>query len=85
MAAAADTVLFADACGADICGTGACGTALRAIGRGLGKGTGCLAQAPADNTVRPTASARLVPNAIDRKAERLARVTAFLVGESFTR
>jgi hypothetical protein len=79
--AVAGNVPFADACGGE-----ACGTALRALGRGFGNGTCDLAQAPIDNTDRPMASARLVANALGRKAaERLAGVTAFLRGKSFSR
>ena len=64
-------------------GTDACGAALRAVGRGLGNGTGCLAQATAENAERPMPSAKPVANAVDRKAaERLAGVTVFLCGKS---
>jgi hypothetical protein len=59
------------------------GTTLRAIGRGFGSGTFGVAQASADN---PTASARLVANAVDRNAAaRDDGVTAFLRGESLNR
>src|ERR1700694_2873777 len=58
-------------------------TTLRAIGRGFGSGTFGVAQASADN---PTASARLVANAVDRNAAaRDDGVTAFLRGESLNR
>jgi hypothetical protein len=61
----------------------ALGTTLRAIGRGFGSGTFGVAQASADN---PTASARLVANAVDRNAAaRDDGVTAFLRGESLNR
>jgi hypothetical protein len=61
------------------------GTTLRAIGRGLGSGTFALAaQASATNADHPTASARLVANALDRNAAaRMRGFTAFLRGESF--
>jgi hypothetical protein len=60
------------------------GTMLRAIGRGFGNGTVGLAAAPAAHDDNPTASARLVANAVDRKAAaRLDWVTTFLRGESF--
>lgn len=59
-------------------GTDACGAVLRPLGRGFGKGTGCLAQAPSENAERATPIAKLVANAVDRKAaERLAEITAF--------
>jgi len=62
------------------------GTTLRAIGRGFGNGTVGLAQASAANTNNPTASARLVANAVDRNAAaRNDGVTAFLRGESLNR
>ena len=62
------------------------GTTLRAIGRGFGNGTFGLAQASAANADNPTASARLVANAVDRNAAaRADGVTAFLRGESFNR
>src|ERR1700675_1798993 len=63
------------------------GTALRAIGRGFGSGTFGLAQASAAMADKPTASARLVANAVDRRAAaRTERVTVFLCGgESFNR
>jgi hypothetical protein len=69
------------AAGADL------GTALRAIGRGLGSGTFGLAQASAAMADKPTASARLVANAVDRNAAaRAGRVKVFLCGgESFNR
>jgi hypothetical protein len=61
-------------------------TTLRAIGRALGNGTLGLAQASAPKPDKPTASARLVASAVDRKAaERLDRVKAFPQGESFDR
>jgi hypothetical protein len=61
------------------------GTALRAIGRGFGSGTfGLAAQASAANADNPTASARVVANAVDRNAAaRMRGFTAFLRGESF--
>jgi hypothetical protein len=61
------------------------GTTLRAIGRGFGSGTFALAaQASATNADHPTASARLVANALDRNAAaRMRGFTAFLRGESF--
>ncbi len=62
------------------------GTALRAIGRGFGSGTFGLAAAFAAKADNPTASARLVAMAVDRRAAaRADRVTAFLRGESFNR
>ena len=64
----------------------ALGTTLRAIGRGFGSGTVGVAQASAANTDNPTASARLVANAVDRNAvARNDGVTAFLRGESLNR
>jgi hypothetical protein len=62
------------------------GTTLRAIGRGFGNGTFGLVRASAANADSPTASARLVANAVDRNAAaRADGVTAFLRGESFNR
>src|SRR5712671_408141 len=62
------------------------GTTLRAIGRGFGNGTVGVAPASAANTDNPTASARLVANAVDRNAAaRNDGVTAFLRGESLNR
>jgi hypothetical protein len=62
------------------------GTTLRAIGRGFGSGTVGVAQASAANTDNPTASAKLVANAVDRNAAaRNDGVTAFLRGESLNR
>jgi hypothetical protein len=62
------------------------GTTLRAIGRGFGSGTFGLAAASAVHADNPTASARLVARAVDRKAAaRAGRVTALLRGESFNR
>src|SRR5258707_42116 len=63
------------------------GTTLRAIGRGFGKGTFGLAQASSGNAASPTASAKLVASAVDRKAAARAEgITAFLCGgESFNR
>src|SRR5207247_4348466 len=61
------------------------GATLRAIGRGFGRGTFGLAQASRGNAASPTASARLVASAVDRKAAARAEgITAFLCGgESF--
>jgi hypothetical protein len=62
------------------------GTTRREIGRGFGSGTFGLARASAENADNPTASARLVANAVDRNAAaRADGVTAFLRGESFNR
>jgi len=63
------------------------GATLRAIGRGFGRGTFGLAQASRGNAASPTASARLVASAVDRKAAARAEgITAFLCGgESFNR
>jgi hypothetical protein len=62
------------------------GITLRAIGRGLGNGTFALAEARAEIPDNPTASARLVANAVDRNAAvRTKGDTAFLGGESFNR
>ena len=62
------------------------GTRLRAIGRGFGNGTLVLATASTVKADNPTASARLVANAVDRNAAaRAGRVTAFPNGESFNR
>jgi hypothetical protein len=60
---------------------------LRAIGRGFGSGTFGVAQASGAIVDKPTASARLVASAVERKAvARAGRVTAFLCGgESFNR
>jgi hypothetical protein len=58
------------------------GTILRAIGRGFGSGTFGLAQASVVNPDNPSASARLVANAVDRSAA-VRMFTAFLRGESF--
>jgi hypothetical protein len=59
------------------------GTTLRAIGRGFGNGTFGLAQASAAHPDNPSASARLVARAVDRRAAaRADGVTAFLRGES---
>jgi hypothetical protein len=71
----------------DVVLAGVLGTTLRPIGRGFGNGTFGLAQASMDIVDSPTASARLVANAVDRNtAARAERVTAFLCGgESFTR
>src|SRR6266536_2707731 len=67
-------------CAADL------GTTLRAIGRGFGRGTFGLAQASRGNAASPTASARRVASAVDRKAARAEGITAFLCGgESFNR
>jgi hypothetical protein len=44
------------------------GTTLRAIGRGFGSGTFALAQASPARTENPTASTRLVVNAVDLNA-----------------
>jgi phosphohistidine swiveling domain-containing protein len=64
----------------------ALGTTLRAIGRGFGSGTVGVAQASAANTDNPTASAKLVANAVDRNAAaRNDGVTAFLRRESLNR
>jgi len=64
----------------------ASGTMLRAVGRGFGSGTVGVAQASTANTDNPTASARLVANAVDRNAAaRNDGVTAFLRGESLNR
>ena len=73
--------------GALVCARRALGTALRAIGRGFGSGTFGLAQASKGNAASPTASARLVASAVDRKAAARAEgITAFLCGgESFNR
>jgi hypothetical protein len=61
------------------------GTTFR-IGRGFGSGTVGVAKASAANTDNPTASARLVANAVDRNAAaRNDGVTAFLRGESLNR
>jgi hypothetical protein len=62
------------------------GTTLRAIGRGFGTGTFGVAQASRGNA-SPTASARLVASAVDRKAvARAEGITVFLCGgESFNR
>jgi hypothetical protein len=65
------------------------GTTLRAIGRGLGNGTLCFAEASAVQADNPTNSTRLVAKAVDRKAvdrsaaARLQEFTTFLRGESF--
>jgi hypothetical protein len=60
------------------------GTTLRAIGRGFGNGTFGLTLASAAHADSPSASARLVANAVDRNAAaRADGVTAFLRGESF--
>jgi hypothetical protein len=60
------------------------GNPLRAIGRGFGSGTLGLAQASAANADNPSASARLVANAVDRNAAvRVQGFTAFLRSESF--
>ena len=71
----------AAACAVDL------GTTLRAIGRGFGSGTFGLAQASSGKAASPTASARLVASAVDRKAAARAEgITAFLCGgESFNR
>ena len=63
------------------------GDAVRAIGRGFGRGTFGLAQASKGKAASPTASARLVASAVDRKtAARAEGITAFLCGgESFNR
>ena len=63
------------------------GTTLRAIGRGFGRGTFGFAQASNGNAASPTASARLVASAVDRKAAARAEgITTFLCGgESFNR
>jgi hypothetical protein len=62
------------------------GTTLRAMGRAFGNGMLGLAQASAPKADKPTASARLVASAVDRKAaERLNRVKAFPQGESIDR
>src|SRR5258705_7098167 len=64
----------------------ALGTTLRATGRGFGSGTVGVAEASAANTDNPTASTRLVANAVDRNAAaRNDGVTAFLRGESVNR
>jgi hypothetical protein len=64
----------------------ACGAVLCAVGRGLGNGTCCLAQAPPENADKPTASAKPVANAVVRKAaEWRAGFTAFPRGEIITR
>src|SRR6266403_4451337 len=64
----------------------ALGTTLRATGRGFGSGTVGVAEASAANTDNPTASTRLVANAVDRNAAaRNDGVTAFLRGESLNR
>ena len=77
VAAAAGAVFLAAVC---------CGTTLRAIGRGFGNGTLGLATASTVKADNPTASARLVANAVDRNAAaRTGRVTAFPSGESFDR
>src|SRR5258707_1615328 len=61
-------------------------TRLRAIGRGFGSGTFGAAQASAAHADNPTASARLVANAVERNAAaRDDGVTAFLRGESLNR
>src|SRR5258708_5004193 len=61
-------------------------TRLRAIGRGFGSGTLGAAQASAAHADNPTASARLVANAVERNAAaRDDGVTAFLRGESLNR
>jgi hypothetical protein len=60
------------------------GTTLRAIGRGFG--SGIFAQASTATAEHPTASARLVARAVDRKAAARANgITEFLRGESFNR
>jgi hypothetical protein len=60
------------------------GTTLRAIGRGFGNGTLGLGAASTANADNPTASARVVANAVDRNAAAQAdRVTIFSGGESF--
>jgi hypothetical protein len=71
--------------GATACAAGF-GATCRAIGRGFGIGTFGAAEAPHGNA-SPTASARLVASAVDRKAAARAEgVTAFLCGgESFNR
>src|SRR6266403_1109022 len=64
----------------------ALGTTLRPMGRGFGSGTVGVAQASAANTDNPTASAKLVANAVDRNAAaRNDGVTAFLRRESLNR
>jgi len=74
------------AAGALVCAAGF-GTALRAIGRGFGSGTFGAAQASQGRPASPTASARLVASAVDRKAAARAEgITVFLCGgESFNR
>jgi hypothetical protein len=83
------TVLAAFATGVDVGVVleAVLGTELRAIGRGFGNGTFALAHAPAAIADSPTASARLVAKAVDRKAAaRADGITAFLCGgESFNR
>jgi hypothetical protein len=84
LAAGLAEVLLAEILLADVLLAEVLGTTLRAIGRGLGIGTFGLAQASAANADNPTASARLVANAVDRNAAaRREGVTAFLRGESF--
>jgi hypothetical protein len=62
------------------------GTTLRAIGRGFGNGTLGFAEASVGNADNPSATARLVANAVDRNAAaRAKKVTAFLRGESLNR
>jgi hypothetical protein len=62
------------------------GTTLRAIGRAFGSGTFGVAQASGANADNPTASARLVANAVHRNgAARDDGVTAVLRGESLNR
>jgi hypothetical protein len=60
------------------------GTTLRAIGRGLGRGT--LARASTASADKPIVSARVVAKAVDRNAAaRMNGVTMFLRGESLNR
>jgi hypothetical protein len=85
-AAGAAVVGARAAAGAAVCVAGF-GTTLRAIGRGFGRGTFGVAQASNGNAASPTASARLVASAVDRKAvARAEGITVFLCGgESFNR
>jgi hypothetical protein len=56
------------------------GTALRAIGRGFGKGTLCFAAGSFARAYDPSASASVLAIAVERKAAaRTERVTAFLL------
>ena len=91
--AGAGAAAAAGAAGAGVWAAGALvcavdfGTTLRAIGRGFGSGTFGFAQASKGKAASPTASARPVASAVDRKAAaRAEEITVFLCGgESFNR